>query len=193
MKHFRAFRLFHALVFCSVAGFSGAAYGQDVFRQIEDLTEQLNALKREVTELRDRVNGLQRQLQQPLKREAQAPPISPEPPKDQALGRDRTKALACEPLKKFVTSADEALALTDSSAAQTKMDEAEAALRAALHPYARYREISQILSMASAVTWDVPSAIELRESPQGAKEFLEAISSLKRRFVTFCEKNGRAK
>jgi cell division septum initiation protein DivIVA len=193
VKPRRTFLLVHVVVLCLVGGLSATVYAQDVFRQIDDLTEQLNALKREVTDLKDRVNALQRQLQQPPKRETQTPPTSAEPPKDQALGREKTKALACEPLKKFTSEADAALALTDPSAAQTKMDEAESALRAALNPYARYREIAQILGMASAVSWDVPSAVELRESPQGNKEFLEALASLKRRFASFCGKNERSR
>jgi hypothetical protein len=181
------------LVLCLVVGLWSSAYGQDVFRQIDDLTEQLNALKREVTDLREKVNALQRQLQQPPRGEAQTAPRSPEPVKDQALGREKTKALACEPLRKFASEADTALALIDPSAAQSKMDEAESALRAALNPYARYREISQILGMASAVTWDVPGAVELRDSPQGNKDFLESLSSLKRRFGSFCGQKERSR
>ncbi|MFZ5868665.1 MAG: DUF948 domain-containing protein [Thermodesulfobacteriota bacterium] len=193
MKRPRIFLVLQVFLPCLIIGLSSGAYGQDVFRQIDDLTEQLNALKREVTDLKDRVNALQRQVQQPPKRETQASPTSAEPQKDQALGREKTKALACEPLKKFASEADAALALTDPSAAQTKMDEAESALRAALNPYARYREIAQILGMASAVSWDVPSAVELRESPQGNKEFLETLASLKRRFASFCGKNDRSR
>jgi hypothetical protein len=163
------------------------AYGQDIFRQVDELRSQVEALKREVASLRHMLDAMRVPALQPTGPAGSRSLMATAPPAaEKALDKEAIKTLACEPLRRFVAEADDALRSNDLPETQARMDKAQAALRSALKPYLQVHEIERILGIADAVAWDTCTAVELKDSVEGNNEFLDSLTRYKRRFTRFC-------
>jgi len=177
----------YVFLVCILLGAAANVYGQDIFRQVDELRSQVEALKREVTSLRNMLDALRVPALQPAGPAGSRSLLSVTPPAaEKSLDKEAVKSLACEPLRRFVAEADDALRSNELAAAQARMESAQAALRSALKPYSNDKEIQRILGISDAVAWDTTTAIELRDSVEGNTEFLDALAQYKRRFTRFC-------
>lgn len=180
------------VILSSVMFFAGEVGAQNVSRDLYQIKGQLNTLSQDMSALKRRVDALEKQASQPT-----ASPLrhTTAESKDQkepgALDKAHVRDLVCEAGTKFRTQMDAALNLSDESDAEDKTDEALAQLKSALAPYSEDKGVSRFLSLAGMWAWDTASAVGLRSSVEGNREFLEYISRYKKRFDLFCE--GKAK
>jgi hypothetical protein len=180
------------VILSCVMFFAGEVGAQNVSRDLYQIKGQLNTLSQDMSALKRRVDALEKQASQPT---ASPRRYTTTESKDQkepsALDKSHVRDLVCEAGTKFTTQMDAALNLSDESDAEDKTDEALAQLKSALGPYSEDKGVSRFLSLAGMWAWDTASAVGLRSSVEGNKEFLEYISRYKKRFDLFCE--GKAK
>jgi hypothetical protein len=171
------------------------AQSQDVFREMNQLKEDLSELKNEVDNLRNLVYELRGVALKSAGSQEQPPPETPPPPKEQAVKPKESAAdeqeitkIVCPAVGKFFSEADASLRMNDPSAAQDKMRAAYKSLNATLQKYAQTHRVSKLLNIYQGVAWDTYVAVELRGAIQGNRDFMVALDKHKRKYAETCPK-----
>jgi hypothetical protein len=180
------------VVLSSVLLIADGVGAQNVSRELNQTKGQLNTLSQDMSALKRRVDASEKYASQPTASpDRYTAAGSKEQKEPGALDKGHLRDLVCEAGTKFSAQMDAALNLSDESDAQDKTDEALAQLKSTLAPYSEDKEVARFLSLAGMWAWDTASAVGLRSSVEGNREFLESISRYKKRFALFCE--GKAK
>ncbi len=169
------------------------AQSQDVFREMNQLKEDLSELKNEVDNLRNLVYELRGVALKSAGSQEQpgTPPPPQEPsakPQESAADEQEITKIVCPAVGKFFSEADASLAMSDPSAAQDRMNAAFRDLNATLQKYARTHRVSKLLNIYQGLAWDTYVAVELRGAIQGNRDFMVALDKHKRKYAETCPK-----
>ncbi len=164
---------------------------QNVSRELSQIKGQLTILNQDISALKSRLDALEKQMPKSGTAPNQVAAETRTPKAEGASEKRHVRDLVCKAGAKFMAEMDAALNLGDEDAAEDKTDQALAELKSALAPHSQDKRVSRFLSLAGMMAWDVSSAVGLRSSVEGNREFLEYISRYKKRFDLFCE--GKAK
>lgn len=171
------------------------AQSQDVFREMNQLKEDLSALKNEVDNLRNLVYELRSAALKSAASQEQRPPETSPPPQEPATKPEASAAdeqeitrIICPAVGKFFAEADASLRMSDPSAAQDRMRAAFKALNATLQKYAQTHRVSKLLNIYQGLAWDTYVAVELRGAIQGNRDFVETLERHKRKYADTCPK-----
>jgi hypothetical protein len=171
------------------------AQSQDVFREMNQLKEDLSALRNEVDNLRNLVYELRSAALKSAGSQEQQPPETPPPPQEPTAKQEEGAAddqeitkTVCPAVGKFFSEADASLRMSDPSAAQDRMRAAFKDLNATLQKYAQTHRVSKLLNIYQGIAWDTYVAVELRGAIQGNRDFMVALEKHKRKYAETCPK-----
>jgi hypothetical protein len=172
-----------------------SAQSQDLFREMDQVKQDLSALKEEVDKLRNLVYELRSAALTSAGSQEQRPPENLPPqkeptgrPKEGAADEQEITKTICPAVGKFFSEADASLRMSDPSAAQDRMNAAFRDLNATLRKYARAHRVSKLLNIYQGLAWDTYVAVELRGAIQGNQDFIETLERHKRKYAETCPK-----
>jgi hypothetical protein len=166
--------------------------------QLTDVSQ----LKKEVSDLRNEIQRLTNLMLQMRKvvlestiaaqeREDKKAPsqeqemVKKEPPVDEA---QLTKTI-CRAVGIFFSEAEAALRMSDPSAAELGMRQAQHKLTSTLQGYTRTRRVSKLLDIYEGLAWDTYTAVRLRPSIEGDQTFIETLQKHKQKYLETCPRD----
>ena len=174
------------VIWSCVSILSGDVEAQNVSRDLYQIKGQLNTLSQDISALKRRIDALEKQVSQSTASPGHTAAVGTHGKRDVgALDKANVRDLVCKAGAKFSAQMDAALNLTDESAADDKTDEALAELKSTLAPYSEDKGVSRFLSLAGMWAWDTASAVGLRDSVGGDRDFSQDSSHYKKRFDLF--------
>ena len=167
---------------------------QDVFREMNQIKQQVSDLRNEVSKLRGMVYDLRKAvIKCTVTQGQQAPPVVPPKPETATkpappVNEAQVTKAACRAVGRFFSEARASLRERDPSVAQAKMRMALRKMNSALKEYADTHRVSKLLGIYEGLAWDTYVAVELRPSVQGNEAFLRALKKHEEKYLETCSK-----
>jgi len=174
--------------------FVSNAQSQDIFREMAQVKKEISDLKKKLNDLNNLVYELRKVVLEsgtaPTQISAEKVPRKEEaaPKQEASVNEEELTRVICQAVGKFFTEAEASLRMSNSSAAQAKMNEALAKLTSTLHGYPRTHRVSKLLNIYEGVAWDTYVAVQQRESVPGNEEFIRLLGQHKQKYLDTCPK-----
>jgi hypothetical protein len=167
---------------------------QDIFEEINQVKQDLSNLKDEVRSLRNQLFSLKSVVEGSTKQTPQQA-VEKAPPKEEAAAKpeptltdEQLTKIICQAISTFFSESDAILSSSDRYAADDRMREALRKLNGTLRHYAGTHRVSKLLSIYEGLASDAYMAVELRDSIAGNQDFLRTLKKHREKYQKACSK-----
>ncbi len=169
----------------------GPVASQDVFSQIDQLRKDLNDTRTELNDLKSLVYQMRKNMLHNIdsdKPATAAPPDVKQRTESPQISDEELTRIICKAVGDFFSDADRVLRMTNPDEAQARMSEVFKKLNGTLQKYSGLHRVSKLLDIYEGLAWDVYTAVEMRYSLLGNRDFLEMLNKHKKKYNDTCPK-----
>jgi hypothetical protein len=167
------------------------AASQDVFSQIDQLRKDLNDTRTELNDLKSLVYQMRKNMLHNVGTEkpaAAAPTEVKQRTESPQISDEELTVIICKAVGDFFSDADRVLRMTNPDEAQARMSDVFKKLNGTLQKYSGLHRVSKLLDIYEGLAWDVYTAVEMRYSLLGNRDFLEMLNKHKKKYNDTCPK-----